>query len=72
MAIDKTRIDQFARHANVRKYVLHSASHFNFMDLPLILNPLVSKRIGLFGEADRLDLLLKTSATMIDFFNEMN
>jgi dienelactone hydrolase len=72
MAKDKTRIDQFARHANVHKHVLHSASHFNFMDLPLILNPLFSKRIGLLGEVDRLDLLLKTSATMIDFFNKPN
>jgi dienelactone hydrolase len=72
MAKDKTRIEQFARHANVYKHFLHSANHFNFMDLPLILNPVFSKRIGLFGEADRLDLLLNTSATMIDFFDKKN
>jgi dienelactone hydrolase len=72
MAKDKIRIDLFARHANIHKHLLHSASHFNFMDLPLILNPVFSKRIGLFGEADGLDLLLKTSATIIDFFNEAN
>jgi dienelactone hydrolase len=72
MAKDKIQIAQFARHANVHKHLLHSANHFNFMDLPLILNPVFSKHIGLFGEADGLDLLLKTSATMIDFFNETN
>jgi hypothetical protein len=68
MAKDKTRIDQFACHANVHKSLLHSATHFNFMDLSLILNPLFRKRIGVFGEADGLDLLLKTSTTMINFF----
>jgi alpha-beta hydrolase superfamily lysophospholipase len=72
MAKDKTRIEQFTRHSNVRKHLLDSASHFNFWDLPLILNPLFSKRIGLFGETDGLDLLLNTSATMIGFFNEIN
>jgi hypothetical protein len=45
---------------------------YNFMDLPLILNFVFSRRIGLFGEADGLDPLLKTSATMINFFNEKN
>jgi dienelactone hydrolase len=72
MAKDKIRIDQFASHANAHKHLLHLASHFNFVDLPLILNPIFSKRIGLFGEEDGLDLLLKTSATMIAFFNETN
>ncbi len=72
MVKDKTRIERLANHANVHQHLLHSANHFNFMDLPLILNPLFSKRIGLFGEADGLDLLLKTSGTMIDFFNETN
>jgi dienelactone hydrolase len=72
MAKDKIRIDQFARHANVRKHQLHLANHFNFMDLSLIVNPLFSKRISLFGEVDGLDLLLKTSATMISFFDETN
>jgi dienelactone hydrolase len=69
MAKDKIRIDRFARHANVHKHLLQSANHFNFMDLPLILNPVFSKCIGLFGEVDRLDLLLKTSAKMIGFLN---
>jgi hypothetical protein len=72
MEKDKIRIDRFARHANVRKHLLLLANHFNFMDLPLIINPVLSKRIGLFGEVDRLDLLLKTSTTMIDFFSETN
>lgn len=72
MVKDKARIEQLASHANVHQHLLHSANHFNFMDLSLILNPLVTKRIGLFGEADGLDLLLKTSTTMIDFFNETN
>jgi dienelactone hydrolase len=72
MAKDKIRIDRFAGHSNVHKHLLYSAGHLNFMDLPLILNPIFNKHIGLFGEADGLDLLLKTSATMIDFFNEKN
>jgi dienelactone hydrolase len=72
MAKDKTRIDQFSCHINVHVNSLDSANHLNFMDLPLILNPAFSKRIGLFGEVDRLDLLLKTSATMIGFFDDIN
>ena len=70
MAKDKLRIDQFTHHANVRKQILSSANHLNFMDLSLILSPVFSKRIGLFGETDRLELLLKTSATMITFFDK--
>jgi dienelactone hydrolase len=72
MAKDKIRIDRFVGHTNAHKQVLHSAKHISFMDLPLILNPIFSKRIGLFGEADGLDLLLKTSVTAIAFFNETN
>jgi hypothetical protein len=72
MTKDKARIDQFSQHANVHKHLLDSANHLNFMDLPLILNPAFSRRIRLFGEVDELDLLLKTSATMIDFFDEIN
>ncbi|PZD73370.1 hypothetical protein C1752_02203 [Acaryochloris thomasi RCC1774] len=72
MTKDKTRIDQFTRHANVHKHLLHSANHFSFIDLPFILNPVFSKCIGLFGETDGRDLLLKTSETMIDFFDGTN
>lgn len=72
MAKDKIRIDRFAQHANVNTQLLPSTKHVSFMDFALILNPLFSKRIGLFGEADRLDLLLKTSAAMIDFFDDAN
>jgi hypothetical protein len=53
-------------------FTLKWYNHLNFMDLPLILNPAFSRRIRLFGEVDELDLLLKTSATMIDFFDEIN
>ncbi|MEM8673225.1 MAG: hypothetical protein AAGF83_05060 [Cyanobacteria bacterium P01_G01_bin.67] len=72
MAKDRTRIDRFVDHANVHKHLLHSANHLNFMDLPLILNSVFSKRFGLFGDGDRLDILLKTSAIMIDFFDQKN
>ena len=72
MAKDKIRIEQFARKKNVHKHLLHSANYFNFMDLPLILNPSFSQLLGLFGQIDGLDLLSKTSATMIDFFNELH
>jgi dienelactone hydrolase len=67
MAKDKMRIDRFASHANVLKYLLESANHFSFMDLPFIVNPVFSKRVGLFGEGDGRDLLLQTSATTINF-----
>lgn len=72
MAKDKTRIDRFVRHSNVHKHLFHSAKHLSFTDLPLILNSLLSKCFGLFGEGDRLDLSLETSAMMIDFFGETN
>jgi dienelactone hydrolase len=72
MAKDKTRIDRFLDHANARKHLLRSASHLSFTDLPLILNPMLSKRLGLFGEGDGLDLLSRTSAMMIDFLGEKN
>jgi dienelactone hydrolase len=67
MAKDKTRIDRLTSYANVRDRLFPSANHFSFMDLSLILNPTFSKHLGIFGEADRLDLLLKTSVTMMDF-----
>ncbi|BAZ46043.1 hypothetical protein NIES4102_30710 [Chondrocystis sp. NIES-4102] len=72
MAKDKIRIEQFACNKNVHKHLLPWANHFNFLDLPLILNPAFSKLLGLFGQTDGLDLLSKTSATMIDFFNELD
>lgn len=72
MAKDKTRIDRFVDHANVHQHLLHSANHLNFMDLPLILNSAFSKHFGLFGEGDRLDLLLRTSAIIINFFDKNN
>ena len=72
MAKDKTRIDRFVDRANVHKHLLHSANHLNFTDLPLILNSVFSKRFGLFGEGDGLDLSLKISAIMIDFLDKKN
>lgn len=69
MAKDKIRIAQFTRHDNVYKHLLDSANHWNFMDLPLIINSLFSKRFDWFGEEDGFDLLSKTSSTIIDFFN---
>jgi pimeloyl-ACP methyl ester carboxylesterase len=72
MARDKIRIDRLARYSNVRQELLKSARHISFMDLPLIVHPISSKYMGLFGEGDRLDLLLKTSTRMMDFFEETN
>ena len=70
MAKDKIRIDRLTRHANVHQHLFHSASHLSFTDLPLILNPLFSKTLGLFSEASRLDLPSKTSAMIIDFLSK--
>ena len=69
MAKDKVRIQQLAGNANLKMLKLESASHFSFLDLPLMINPKLKKTIGLVGEADPLVILSKTSAIGIDFFN---
>jgi dienelactone hydrolase len=71
MAKDRNRIQQLAGNANLQVLTQESASHFSFMDLPLMINPILSKKIGSFGEADPLSLLSKTSAIAIDFFNKL-
>ena len=70
MAKDQTRVAQFSDQKNVHKYLLNSANHWSFMDLSLIITPLLSERLGWFGEIKGLDLMSETSETIIDFFNE--
>ncbi len=71
MAKDRTRIEQLASNVNLQVLTQESASHFSFLDLPLTINPRLSKKIGSFGDTDPLSLLSKTSAIAIDFFNKM-
>ena len=52
-----------------KKIYYPSTEHINFTDLPIIINPLVGKAIGLVGGEDGLEILLKSSAEMIKFFN---
>jgi dienelactone hydrolase len=70
MEKDRTRINILANNQNFHRLVLQLATHVSFSDLPLIINPSLTKPINLFGKADELDLLLKTSAVTIDFFNK--
>ncbi|WP_373547015.1 hypothetical protein [Chamaesiphon sp.] len=71
MAKDRTRIQQLAGNANLQVLTQESASHFSFLDLPLMINPRLSKKIGSYGETDPYSLLSKTSAIASDFFNKL-
>jgi hypothetical protein len=71
MAKDRTRIQQLAGNANLQVLTQEFASHFSFFDLPLMINPLFSKKFGSDGEKDPRGLLSKTSAIAIDFFNKL-
>jgi pimeloyl-ACP methyl ester carboxylesterase len=66
---DKIQRERLAAKANLHQLSFPSASHFNFMDLPLIIRSLIGKKIGLFGNINGLEVLLKTSAKMIDLFD---
>jgi Platelet-activating factor acetylhydrolase, isoform II len=71
MAKDRTRIQQLAGNVNLQVLTLESASHFSFLDLPLMINPILSKKIESFGGIDPHSLLSKTSAISIDFFKKL-
>jgi hypothetical protein len=71
MAKDRTRIQQLAGNANLQVLTQASASHFSFFDLPLMINPLLSRKVGSDGERDSRSLLSKTAAIAIDFFNKI-
>ncbi len=70
MAKDNLRITQLSASQNFHHLLLPSVTHLSFMDLPLVINPRLSKLISLFGKADGLDLLLQTSKITMDFFNK--
>ena len=67
---DEIRIEKFSHSANVHKQVVESSNHLSFTNLPLLLNSLVSKKIGLLGKADGLAVLSETSAKIINFLHE--
>ena len=69
VAKDKIQREQLAAKANLHQLSFPSASHFNFTDLPLIIRSLIGKKIGLFGHIDGLEVLSKTSAAMINLFD---
>jgi hypothetical protein len=69
MAKDKIRIHQLADNINFKMLKVDSASHFSFLDLPLMINPKLRKTVGLIGETDPFVILSETSAIAIDFFN---
>ncbi len=70
MAKDNLRITQLLDSPNFHHLLLPSVTHLSFVDLPLVINPRLSKSISLFGKADGLELLLQTSKITIDFFNK--
>lgn len=70
MAKDKNQREQLAIKANLDRCLFQSASHFNFMDLSLIIRSTIGKKIGLFGSIDGLELLSKTSTEIMRFFNQ--
>jgi pimeloyl-ACP methyl ester carboxylesterase len=70
VAKDQIQREKLAVKANLHQRSFESASHFNFMDLPLIIRSSIGKKIGLFGNINGLELLSKTSAEMMNFFNE--
>lgn len=70
IAKDKIQREKLSAKANLHQRSFQSASHFNLMDLPLIIRSTIGKKIGLFGGIDGLKLLSETSAKMMDFFNE--
>jgi dienelactone hydrolase len=69
MAKDRAKIIQLADNPYFHANLLKSASHINFSDLPLILNPIFSKAFGLFGGTDGRETLAKTTTIAIDFLN---
>jgi hypothetical protein len=69
VAKDKIQREQLSLKANLHQRSFQSASHFNFMDLSLIIRSKIGKKIGLFGSMDGLELLSKTSMEMMNFFN---
>jgi dienelactone hydrolase len=70
MAKDSLRITELADSPNFHHLLFPSVTHGSFFDLPLIINPIFSKTMSLFGKADPLDLLLKTARVTMDFFNK--
>jgi dienelactone hydrolase len=67
---DKLRIEKLSAKANLQKLTFDLANHLNFSDISLIIQPSFAKVIGLIGKTDGLQLLLKTSTAIIDFFNK--
>jgi dienelactone hydrolase len=70
MTKDKERIEKLSGNTNFNVLLLQSASHASFSDIPLIIKPVFSRTIGLFGGTDGRELLSRTSMIMINFFNK--
>ncbi len=70
MAKDSLRITELADSPNFHHLLFPAVTHLSFLDLPLVLNPIFSKKMSLFGKADGLDLLQRTARVTMDFFNK--
>ncbi len=66
---DKLRIDQLEVKANLQRMMLPLTGHLNFADVALIIRPAFTQLIGLIGKINGLDLLRKTAAISMDFFD---
>ena len=70
IAIDKLYMNKLGAKANLQQQIIELTTHYNFTDLPILINPAIGRKLGLLGQADGLKILAETSKLMIDFFNE--
>jgi Platelet-activating factor acetylhydrolase, isoform II len=70
IAIGKLWMDKLNAKANLQQQIIELTTHYSFTDLSILINPAIGRKIGLLGQADGLEILMKTSRMMIDFFND--
>jgi hypothetical protein len=56
--------------ANLQQQIIELTTHYNFTDLPILINSAIGRKIGLLGQINGLSVLSETSKIMMDFFNE--
>ncbi len=67
---DKINIDKLSMKANLKKLSFRLTTHYDFTDLPILIRPIIGRKIGLLGEVNGLKLLREILAAMLDFINE--
>jgi Platelet-activating factor acetylhydrolase, isoform II len=70
IAIDKKWIESLANKATLQKILFESSTHYGFTDLSILINPTISKKIGLLGATDGLTVLRESTRIMIDFLDK--